>query len=122
VILAVPATPETDGMIGAAELAAMKADAVIVNIARGAVIDQDALVKALEEKRIGAAFLDVTTPEPLPAEDPLWALENAHVTMHLSGRAQDKMFQRSADRFLVNLESYLKGEPVGPVFDPQLGY
>lgn len=122
VILAVPATPETDGMIGADELAAMKRDAVIVNIARGAVIDQDALVTALKERRIGGAFLDVTTPEPLPPEDPLWALDNAHVTMHLSGRAQDKMFQRSADRFLDNLERYRRGEPIGPVFDPKLGY
>ena len=122
VILAVPATPETDGMIGAAELSAMKSDAVLVNIARGAVVDQDALVSALQEKRIGGAFLDVTTPEPLPPEHPLWALGNAHVTMHLSGRAQDKMFQRSAQRFLDNLERYLRGEPVAPVFDPARGY
>lgn len=122
VILAVPATPETDGMIGAAELTAMKSDAVIVNIARGAVIDQPALVEALEKKAIGGAFLDVTTPEPLPADDPLWALDNAHITMHLSGRAQDKMFMRSGDRFLANLDNYLKGEPIGPIFDPKLGY
>ncbi len=122
VILAVPATPETDGMIGADELAAMKSDAVVVNIARGAVIDQPALVEALTAKTIGGAFLDVTTPEPLPADHPLWALDNAHITMHLSGRAQDKMFQRSADRFLDNLDKYLKGEPIGPIFDPALGY
>jgi len=122
VILAVPATPETDGMIGASELAAMKSDAVLVNIARGAVIDQPALVEALKAKAIGGAFLDVCTPEPLPSDDVLWTLENAHVTMHLSGRAQDKMFVRSADRFIENLNRYLKGEPVGPVFDPKLGY
>jgi phosphoglycerate dehydrogenase-like enzyme len=122
VILAVPATSETDGMIGADELAAMKSDAVVVNIARGAVIDQPALVDALTAKTIGGAFLDVTTPEPLPADHPLWALDNAHITMHLSGRAQDKMFMRSADRFLDNLDKYLKGEPVGPIFDPKLGY
>lgn len=122
VILAVPATPETDGMIGAAEISAMKADAVLVNIARGAVVDQAALVEALQQGRIGGAFLDVTTPEPLPPEDPLWALDNAHVTMHLSGRAQDKMFQRSAQRFLDNLDCYLRGEPVAPVFDPVRGY
>lgn len=122
VILAVPATPETDGMIGADELAAMKSDAVIVNIARGAVIDQPALVEALEAKKIGGAFLDVTTPEPLPADHKLWSLDNAHITMHLSGRAQDKMFVRSAERFLENLEKYRRGEPIGPVFDPRLGY
>ncbi|MEO0463745.1 MAG: D-2-hydroxyacid dehydrogenase [Pseudomonadota bacterium] len=122
IILAVPGTPETDGMIGEGELAAMKQDAMIVNIARGSVIDQPALVDALENKAIGGAFLDVTTPEPLPADHPLWALDNAHITMHLSGRAQDKMFQRSAERFLANLESYLQGGPVAPVFDPRLGY
>lgn len=122
VILAVPATAETDGMIGAEELAAMKPEAVIVNIARGAVIDQPALVEALEAKRIAGAFLDVTTPEPLPADHPLWALDNAHITMHLSGRAQDKMFMRAATRFLENLEKYRRGEPIGPIFDPKLGY
>ncbi len=122
IILAVPATPETEGMIGAGELASMKSDAVIINIARGSVIDQPALVDALERKAIGAAFLDVTTPEPLPADHPLWTLPNAHVTMHLSGRAQSQMFIRSGDRFLDNLGKYLRGEPVAPVFDPTLGY
>jgi phosphoglycerate dehydrogenase-like enzyme len=122
IILAVPATPETEGMIGADELAAMKSDAVIVNIARGSVIDQPALVDALERKAIGAAFLDVTSPEPLPADHPLWSLDNAHITMHLSGRAQSQMFIRSGDRFLDNLGKYLRGEPVAPVFDPRLGY
>lgn len=122
IILAVPATAETEGMIGAEELAAMKSDAVIVNIARGSVIDQPALVDALERKAIGGAFLDVTTPEPLPADHPLWALDNAHITMHLSGRAQSQMFIRSGDRFLDNLDKYLRGEPVAPVFDPRLGY
>ena len=90
VILAVPATAETDGMIGADELAAMKNSATLINIARGSVVDQDALVTALQDKQIANAFLDVTTPEPLPADHPLWSLDNAHITMHLSGRAQDR--------------------------------
>ncbi|MHA6333116.1 D-2-hydroxyacid dehydrogenase [Qipengyuania sp. CAU 1752] len=122
VILAVPATTETAAMIGADELAAMKSDAVLVNIARGEVVDQEALVAALESKRIGGAFLDVTTPEPLPADHALWSLDNAHVTMHLSGRAQTKMFQRSAERFIANCHRYLAGEPVEPRFDLSLGY
>ena len=122
VILAVPSTPETEGMIGADELAAMKSDAVLVNIARGEVVDQPALVEALQKKAIGGAFLDVTTPEPLPADDVLWTLDNAHISMHLSGRAQDKMFIRSATRFLENLENYLAGRPVSPIFDPLKGY
>ncbi len=122
IILAVPATPETEKMIGANELAAMKPEAVLVNIARGSVVEQAALVAALSEKRIHAAFLDVTTPEPLTAGDPLWALDNAHVTMHLSGRAQDKMFARAAARFLANLERYRAGEPLTPQVDLALGY
>ena len=122
VILAVPATPETDGMIGASELAAMKPSATLINIARGSVVDQDALVDALKTKSIAAAFLDVTTPEPLPADDPLWGLDNAHITMHLSGRAQDKMFVRSAERFLENLARYRKGEALAPQVNLELGY
>ena len=122
VILAVPATAETDAMIGAAELAAMKPSAVLLNIARGAVIDQAALVAALRDHSIAAAFLDVTTPEPLSPGDPLWALPNAHITMHLSGRAQTMMFRRAADRLIANLHRWGKGEPVEPRFDLELGY
>ena len=122
VILAVPATPETDGMIGAAELAAMKPSATLINIARGSVVDQNALVAALDAQQIASAFLDVTTPEPLPADDALWSLDNAHITMHLSGRAQDKMFVRAAERFLDNLDRWHKGETVEPQVDLTLGY
>ncbi|MFZ1367056.1 D-2-hydroxyacid dehydrogenase [Sphingorhabdus sp.] len=122
IILAVPATPETEEMIGADELAAMKQSAVLINIARGSVVDQDALVKALQDKQIGGAFLDVTTPEPLPADHALWSLDNAHITMHLSGRAQDKMFVRSAERFLENLARYHKGEKLEPLVNLELGY
>lgn len=122
VILAVPATAETDDMIGADELAAMKQSAVLINIARGSVVEQNALVKALQDKQIAAAFLDVTTPEPLSADHILWTLDNAHVTMHLSGRAQDKMFLRSATRFFENLERYRKGEKLEPLVNLDLGY
>ena len=122
IILAVPATPETDGMIGANELAAMKPTATIINIARGSVIDQDALVAALTSKSIAHAFLDVMTPEPLPPEHPLWALPNAHITMHLSGRAQDKMYVRSAERFLDNLGRWHRGEPLLHQVDLLRGY
>jgi len=118
VILAVPSTPETENMIGADELSAMKRDAVLVNIARGEVVDQPALIDSLNANSIGGAFLDVTTPEPLPADHELWTLDNAHISMHLSGRAQDKMFIRGAERFVENFA----GEPVAPIFDPRLGY
>lgn len=122
IILAVPATPETEGMIGADELAEMKQSAVLINIARGSVVDQDALVQALTDRQIGGAFLDVTTPEPLPADHPLWNLDNCHISMHLSGRAQDKMFVRSAERFLENLNRYRKGERLEPLVNLDQGY
>ena len=122
VILAVPATPETDGMIGQAELAAMKPSAVLINIARGSVVDQPALVEALRDKSIAAAFLDVTTPEPLPPDDPLWALPNAHITMHLSGQATTRLFERAASLFLRNLAAYRAGAPMENVVDLNAGY
>jgi phosphoglycerate dehydrogenase-like enzyme len=122
VILAVPATPETDGMIGISELAAMKPSATLVNIARGSVVDQDALITALNNRQIASAFLDVTTPEPLPEDHPLWTTENAHISMHLSGRAQDKMFARSAARFLENLTRYQAGERLEPQVNLDAGY
>jgi phosphoglycerate dehydrogenase-like enzyme len=122
VILAVPATSETDGMIGAAELDAMKPSATLINIARGSVVDQDALVEALQSRSIAAAFLDVTTPEPLPSDHILWTIDTAHITMHLSGRAQDKMFVRSAERFLENLARYREGGALLHQVDLSLGY
>jgi phosphoglycerate dehydrogenase-like enzyme len=122
IILAVPATPETERMIGASELAAMKPTATLLNIARGSVVDQDALVSALTVKRLAAAFLDVTTPEPLPPEHPLWALPNAHITMHLSGQSQSKMFVRGAERFLENLGRWERGEALMHQVDLALGY
>jgi phosphoglycerate dehydrogenase-like enzyme len=122
VILAVPATPETDGMIGAAELAAMKKTATLVNVARGSVVDQDALIDALNNKVIANAFLDVTTPDPLPEDHPLWGVENAHISMHLSGRSQTLMFQRSAERFIENLARFREGEPLEPMVNLDLGY
>lgn len=122
IIICVPATPETDGMFGADEIAAMKDDAILVNIARGSVVDQPALEEALAAKRIGGAFLDVCTPEPLPPDHRLWTFDNAHITSHVSGRAQDKMFFRSADRFIENLARYRSGEPLEPRMDLTLGY
>jgi phosphoglycerate dehydrogenase-like enzyme len=122
IILAVPSTPDTDRMIGAPELAAMKNSAVLLNVARGSLIDQDALVEALTNHRIGAAFLDVTTPEPLPLDHPLWTLDNAHITMHLSGRSQTRMFERASERFLDNLARYRAGEPLTFRVDLAKGY
>ena len=122
VILAVPATAETEGMIGTDELAAMKPGSAIINIARGSVIVTDALVAALRSGPLAHAFLDVTDPEPLPADHPLWTLPNAHISMHLSGKAQNRMFPRSIDRFIDNLARWHRGEPVEPQVDLSRGY
>ena len=122
VILAVPATSETERMIGASELARMKPGAVLMNFARGSILDQDALVAAIEEKRIAAAFLDVTDPEPLPADHPLWNLDNVHISMHLSGRSQTRMFERAAERFLDNLARFRAGESLQFKVDLNTGY
>jgi phosphoglycerate dehydrogenase-like enzyme len=122
IILAVPATAQTRHLIGAAELAAMKSTAVLLNVARGSVIDQHALVASLTDGKIGAAFLDVTEPEPLPADHPLWQLPNAHITMHLSGNAQTQMVARAAQRFLDNLHRFRAGEPLQHRVDLQQGY
>jgi phosphoglycerate dehydrogenase-like enzyme len=122
VVLAAPSTAETGRMIGAAELVAMKPQAVLVNVARGTLVDQDALVAALGEKQIAAALLDVTDPEPLPADHPLWGLDNAHITMHLSGRAQTAMYRGVAERFLANCDRYRRGEVPEPVYDHLKGY
>jgi len=122
VIIAVPSTPDTERMIGAAELAAMKPGVGILNFARGAVIDQDALVAALNDCRIGGAFLDVTDPEPLPSDHPLWSFDNVHITMHLSGRSQNTLVRRAAERFLDNLGRFERGEPLISVVDLSLGY
>ncbi len=122
VILAVPATAETHHMIGRSELLAMKKSAVLLNVARGSVIDQVALLEALQGRTIRAAFLDVTTPEPLPPEHPLWAMDNVHITMHLSGRSQSQMVPRSNQRFLENLERFRLGQPLQHQVNLLLGY
>ena len=122
VILAAPSTGETKAMIGAAELSAMKSSAWIVNIARGDMIDDDALVAALEAGTIAGAFLDPTNPEPLPEDHPLWAAPNTMITMHLSGHSQTKMFGRAATLFLKNLAAYREGEPMQNLADLAAGY
>lgn len=122
VILSAPATDETQHMIGAAELAAMKEDAVLVNIARGTLVHNAALTEALASMRIGGAILDVTDPEPLPADNPLWQFDNVHVTMHLSGRSQNTVYIRAAERLLASLDAYRDGRPLPSQFDPARGY
>ncbi len=122
VILAVPATAQTAQMIGANELASMKKTATLINVARGSVVDQVAVAQALRNGTIAHAFLDVTEPEPLPPDHELWSLPNAHITMHLSGRSQSRMFERAAERFLANLQHYRNGQPLTHQVDLVAGY
>jgi phosphoglycerate dehydrogenase-like enzyme len=122
IILAAPATTETQHLIGPAELAAMKTSAWIINIARGSLIDQPALIDALHSKAIGGAFLDTVYPEPLPSDDPLWDAPNTFITSHLSGRSQTRMFERAADRFIENLKRYRQQSEMIAVADLSLGY
>ena len=122
IVLTAPGTPETVGMIGAAEIAALKREAVVANYARANVVDQAALAEALAEKRIAGAVLDVTDPEPLPPDHPLWALDNVHITMHLSGIPTPASMLRAADRFIENCGRFRAGERLEPLFDPDLGY
>ncbi len=122
VVLAAPSTDATKTLIGADELAAMKPSAWLINIARGDMIDDGALIDALEQGGIAGAFLDPTHPEPLPADHPLWSAPNTMITMHLSGRSQTKMFQRGAALFLDNLARFRAGTPMANVADLQAGY
>ncbi len=122
VILAVPATAQTAQMMGASELAAMKKTATLINVVRGSVVDQVAVAQALRNGTIAHAFLDVTEPEPLPPDHELWSLPNAHITMHLSGRSQSRMFERAAERFLANLQHYRNGQPLTHQVDLVAGY
>ena len=122
VILTLPATGETQALIGSAELAAMKSDAVLVNVGRAETIDQSALVEALSLRRIGGAVLDVTDPEPLPPGHPLWSLDNAHVTMHRAGLPSPASRARAADRFASNCARFLRGEELEATVDLSRGY
>lgn len=109
VVVTVPWTPETNGMIGAAQLALMKPSAMLIGISRGGIIDEAALASALREGRLAAAGLDVFATEPLPADSPLWELKNLLITPHIAGGSQFES-QNIRAIFAENLGRYLRGE------------
>jgi glyoxylate reductase len=111
VVLTVPLTPQTQRLIGRAQLARMKPTAVLVNAARGGVVDTDALAEALAARRIFAAALDVTEPEPLPRDHPLLRLDNVIITPHL-GSATEQTRRRMAEMSVENLVAGLSGQPL----------
>ncbi len=121
VVIAAPLTPETRGLLGAAEFRAMKREAVIINVARGGVIDEAALIDALRTRVIGGAALDVFEQEPLPADSPLWQLPNVILSPHVSGFTPH-YDERALALFAENLRRYVAGEPLLNVVDVQRGY
>jgi phosphoglycerate dehydrogenase-like enzyme len=121
VFLALALTPATEHIIGAAELAAMRPDAWLVNVARGGHVDTDALVAALTEGAIGGAALDVTEPEPLPDGHPLWDLERCIITPHTAD-TMEMIVPLLARRIRDNVARFAAGEPLLGQVDPALGY
>jgi phosphoglycerate dehydrogenase-like enzyme len=121
VVIALPLTPATHHLIGKAELQAMKPTAYLVNIARGPIADEAALVHALREGWIAGAGLDVFEEEPLPPESPLWYLENALISPHVAGFTP-RYDERAADLFAENLTRLVNGDPLLNQVDKERGY
>lgn len=121
VVLAVPLTPQTEKLIGEPELRAMRPHTYLVNVARGQIIDEKMLIRALREGWIAGAGLDVTQEEPLPPDSPLFSLPNVILTPHISGDSVH-YDQRLTELFADNLRRYRAGEPLRNRYDPARGY
>jgi phosphoglycerate dehydrogenase-like enzyme len=121
VVLTVPLTHETQGMIGEPELRAMKPTAYVVNIGRGGTIQEQVLIRALQEGWIAGAGLDVFETVPLPEDSPLWAMDNVIITSYYAGLTPHYN-ERAMSIFLDNLRRYRAGEPLRNVVDKKLGY
>ena len=121
VVIAAPLTDSTAGLIGAAELQAMPGHAWLINIARGRLVDELALRRALAAGWIGGAVLDVFDEEPLPADSPLYDTPNLVITPHTSW-SSDRVLERSVDLFVANLERYLADQPLENLVDLEAGY
>lgn len=121
VVIAAPDTPETRNMIGAPELSLMRRSAYLINIARGTLIDEPALIAALQANRIAGAALDVTVKEPLPPESPLWKLDNCFITPHVSG-ATENTWDREEELISENLKRWFAGSELLNLVDLSRGY
>jgi len=121
VVLALPLTEGTRGLFGPPEIAAMKPWSVLVNVGRGATVDEAALVAALEARRIRGAGLDVFAEEPLPAASPLWGLENVLLSPHTADRTATWL-DEATDVFVANLRRFAAGEPLANAIDTRQGY
>ncbi len=121
VVISVPLTPDTEKLIGEDELRIMRKNAYLVNIARGRVIDEQALIRALREGWIAGAGLDVTEEEPLPSESPLYSMPNVILTPHISGNSAH-YDTRLAALFADNLKRYCSGQQLQNQYEPSRGY
>ncbi len=121
VVLTLPITAETEGLFGARDLAAMKHGAMLINVCRGQVVDQGALIDALKSGHLGGAGLDATDPEPLPADSELWRLPNVIITPHNSGMTAG-VRERGVEMFCRNLRRFREGEPLHQQVDKKAGY
>jgi phosphoglycerate dehydrogenase-like enzyme len=121
VVLSTPHTAETERLIGEAELESMKPGAILVNIARGAIVDEEAMVRSLQSGHLGGAILDVAAVEPLPASSPLWEMDNVLVSPH-SGSNVDSENRELTRLFCDNLRRYLAGTPLKNLLDSKLLY
>jgi phosphoglycerate dehydrogenase-like enzyme len=121
VVIAAPVTPSTEAMIGREQIAAMRASAFLLNVSRGALVDESALIQALRENKIAGAGLDVFQKEPLPADSPLWDMENVLITPHTAGM-NAKMWEQQYDLFSQNIRRYLAGQPLLALVDKKAGY
>ncbi len=121
VVLAAPITAATKGMMGAARIAKLKPEACLINVSRGPLVDEMALARAIREKKIGGAALDVFGEEPLPPESPLWDLENVLITPH-SAAITEKLWERHYLLIRENLRRYMAGNPLLAVVNKTTGY
>jgi D-2-hydroxyacid dehydrogenase (NADP+) len=121
VVLAAPVLASTEHLMGAKQLAQMKADACLINVGRGQLIDEAALAQTLREKKIGGAALDVFEKEPLPSDSPFWNMENVFISPHTGGLAE-RLWEREYDLFAENIRRYLKQQPLLALVDKQEGY
>jgi phosphoglycerate dehydrogenase-like enzyme len=121
VVLAVPLTPETENMLGEKEFKAMKRSAYLINIGRGKVVEEPAMLRALKEEWIAGAYLDAFIQEPLPKGHALWNMENVLIVPHDS-HSSPYSGDRLVDLFCDNLRRYVAGEPLQNICDPARGY
>jgi len=121
VVVVAPLTPETDGLLGEVEFQSMKESCYYINVGRGKVTDENAMMMALKERWIGGAYLDCFGVEPLPTDNPLWGMENVFIVPHDS-HSSPKIGDRLIDQFCENLRRYIGKKPLLNVCDSRRGY